>query len=54
VAIPVGGVTRVEVGSEERTGPPTACLEDLVLLDPVCVDRPGPAVTLPDVDGRRE
>jgi DNA-directed RNA polymerase specialized sigma24 family protein len=47
VAVPVGDVTRVEVGSEERTGPPTACLEHLEVLDTVCVDRPGPAVTLP-------
>jgi DNA-directed RNA polymerase specialized sigma24 family protein len=48
-AVPLGGATGVRVSSEERSDPPTACVEHVLGIREVCVDRPGPALTIPDL-----
>jgi DNA-directed RNA polymerase specialized sigma24 family protein len=48
-AVPLGEAATIRVSTEERVDPPTACVHNVLGIRELCVDRPGPALPVPDL-----
>lgn len=46
-AVPVGPSATLRVSTEEKQDPPTACVRNVLGIEALCLDRPGPDLPLP-------